>query len=121
MDPKTNAPTGDYVLSFGELLEKAENSPLELQNSPLQLTSEQRTDISKLNEFRGDLEHVKPRSWLLAVGGLPRMGANVAKAFAALLPSFSHQLEPEEIKQVETAVAMFEQLGLKHPSSPPAA
>jgi hypothetical protein len=121
MDPKTNAPTGDYVLSFGELLEKAENSPLELQNSRLQLTSEQRTDISKLNEFRGDLEHVKPRSWLLAVGGLPRMGANVAKAFAALLPSFSHQLEPEEIKQVETAVAMFEQLGLKHPSSPPAA
>jgi hypothetical protein len=62
MDPKTNAPTGDYVLSFGELLEKAENSPLELQNSRLQLTSEQRTDISKLNEFRGDLEHVKPRS-----------------------------------------------------------
>jgi hypothetical protein len=48
------------------------------------------------------------------------MGANVARAFAALLPSFSHQLELEEIAQVETAVAMFEQLGLKHPSSPPA-
>ena len=112
-DPSAKAPTGDYVLPFEKLLERAENSPL-------QLTSEQRADILKLNEFRGDLEHVKPRTWSLAVGGLPRMGANVARAFAALLPSFSHQLELEEIAQVETAVAMFEQLGLKHPSSPPA-
>jgi hypothetical protein len=112
-DPNAKAPTGDYVLPFEKLLERAENSPL-------QLTSEQRADILKLNEFRGDLEHVKPRTWSLAVGGLPRMGANVARAFAALLPSFSHQLELEEIAQVETAVAMFERLGVKHPSSPPA-
>jgi hypothetical protein len=101
------------VLTFEKLLERAENSSLKL-------TSEQRADILNLNEFRGDLEHVKPRTWCLEVGGLPRMGANGARAFAALLPSFSYQLEPEEIAQVETAVAMFEQLGLKHPSSPPA-
>ena len=60
-----------------------------------------------LNECRGDLEHVKPRTWCLEVSGLPRMGANVARAFAVLLPSFSYQLEPEEIAQVETAVAML--------------
>jgi hypothetical protein len=112
-DPSAKAPTGDYVLTFEKLLERAENSSLKL-------TSEQRADILNLNEFRGDLEHVKPPTWCLEVGGLPRMGANVARAFAALLPSFSYQLEPEEIAQVETAVAMFEQLGLKHPSSPPA-
>jgi hypothetical protein len=118
-DPKAKGPTDDYVLKFGELLEKAEKSPLELQNAPLQLTAEQRADILMLNGFRDDLEHVKPRSWLLEIGGLPRMGANAARALAALLPSFSLQLEPEEIDQVEAAVAKFEQLGLKHPSSPP--
>ena len=59
------------MLTFEKLLERAENSSLKL-------TSEQRADILNLNEFRGDLEHVKPRSWLLEVGGLPRMGAHVA-------------------------------------------
>ena len=85
------------------------------------LTTEQRADILRLNKFRDDLEHVKPRSWLLAVGGLPRMGANAAKAFAALLSSFSHQLELDEIEQVEAAILKLEQLGLKYPSSPPEA
>jgi hypothetical protein len=117
---KAEPPKGDYVLTFEELLARAKNSMLPLQNSSLQLTAEQQADILKLNEFRDDVEHVKPRSWFLEYGGLPRMGANAAKAFAALLPSFSHQLELEEIAQVETAIVNFEQLGLKYPSSPPA-
>src|SRR5207253_801343 len=39
------------------------------------------------------------------------MGANAAKAFAALLSSFSHQLELDEIEQVEAAILKLEQLG----------
>jgi hypothetical protein len=124
-DPDAETPTNkegiidDRVERFETLLERAENSALELQNSPLQLAAEQKADILKLNEFRDDLEHVKPRSWFLEVGGLPRMGANVAKAFAALLPSFSLQIEPEEVEQVEAAIAKIEQLGLERPSLPP--
>jgi hypothetical protein len=118
-DPDVERPKKDRVETFENLLERAEKSTLQLQNAPLQLTPEQQADILKLNEFRDDLEHVKPRTWFLGVGGLPRMGANAAKVFAALLPSFSHQLEPEEIAQVEAAILKLEQLGLKYPSSPP--
>jgi hypothetical protein len=110
-DPKAKPPTEDRVETFEKLLERAEKTAL--------LTPEQRADILKLNEFRDDLEHVKPRTWSLEVGGLPRMGANAAKAVAALLPSFSHRLELDEIARVEEAVSKFEQLGLKYPSRPP--
>jgi hypothetical protein len=92
-DPSVKAPTGDYVLK----LRKAAREGREFN---AQADVRATADILNLNEFRGDLEHVKPRTWCLEVGGLPRMGANVARAFAALRPSFSYQLEPEEIAQV---------------------
>ncbi len=58
-DPNAKAPEEDYVLSFIDLISKAEN-----ESPPIpQLTPDRRADILKLNEFRSDLEHVKPRTW----------------------------------------------------------
>ena len=91
---------GDYVAPFGELLSRAEKGTPYMWGAPLTLTSEQRADILKLNEFRNDLEHVKPGTRVLKVGGLPRLCANVATACGSLLVSFAHQLEEEEIEQV---------------------
>jgi hypothetical protein len=113
-DPDAEAPTGDYVLSFRELLSQAE-----VQNPLLQLTEERRTDILMLNDFRGNLEHVKPQSWCLEVGGLPRMSASAACAFEMLLQSFAHKLQaPSEI---EAAISKVKEFGLKYPSKPPGA
>jgi hypothetical protein len=104
----------DRVLSFTELLARAENA-----SPPLELTALQRVDIMMLNKFRDDLEHVKPRTWSLEVGGLPRMGAVVAEASKILLQSFSHRLEEEETDQVQTAISKLKEFALKHPSSAP--
>jgi hypothetical protein len=115
-DPHAKAPKEDYVLSFVKLLSKAENESPPL----LQLTPERRTDILKLNEFRSDLEHVKPRTWCLEIGGLPRMSMVAAEAFEILLQSFRHRLEEKEIEQVETAISTIKDFGLMRPSSTPA-
>jgi hypothetical protein len=101
-DPAAKEPTGDRILPFDQLLSRVGNA-----TPPLQLSPEQRADICKLNEFRGDLEHVKPKGWSLEVGGLPRMSASVVTAFASLLKLFSHRLEPGELEQLEAAISKF--------------
>src|SRR4051794_28081963 len=50
-DPDLPPPLGSSVQHFNQLLERA---PLEL------LAPQQREDIVKLNQLRGNLEHVKP-------------------------------------------------------------
>jgi hypothetical protein len=85
-DPDVERPKKDRVETFENLLERAEKSTLQLQNAPLQLTPEQQADILKLNEFRDDLEHVKPRTWFLGVGGLPRMGRQCCEGVRRIAP-----------------------------------
>jgi hypothetical protein len=112
-DPDVKPPEKDFVAPFTELFSRAENVSPPL----LQLTLDQRADILKLNEFRGDLEHVKPRTWSLEIGGLPRMSMVAADAFEMLLPSFSHRLD--ETKQAEAAISKLKEFGLQYPTSAP--
>lgn len=114
-DPNVEPPRKDYVALFTELLSRAEDGSAPL----LQLTAETRADILKLNEFRGDLEHVKPRTWCLEIGGLPRMSMVAAEAFENLLQTFCHRLEEGEIDQVETAISKIKEFGLKRPTTAP--
>jgi hypothetical protein len=65
---------------------------MEMGGSRLELTAEERADLNKLNNLRGDLEHVKPKSWSLDVTGLPRISAVAGRAFGRLMPSFAHHL-----------------------------
>jgi hypothetical protein len=112
-DPNVEPPKKDYVAPFHELLSRAEDGSAPL----LQLTAETRADILKLNEFRGDLEHVKPRTWCLEIGGLPRMSMVAAEAFEMLLRSFSHRLD--ETERAEAAISKLKEFGLKYPTSAP--
>jgi hypothetical protein len=105
--PEAQLPTGNYVLRFEDLLSRAENGTPHISGRPLKLTPEQRADILKLKEFRGRLEHVKPEGWSLEVSGLPRISASVAEAFAALLESFAHRLEVDELDQVKASISKF--------------
>jgi len=118
-DPTLKPPKGDYVLRLCDLLERVERGTADMMGPPLQLTPEQRADILKLNEFRGDLEHVKPQSWSLETSGLPRISANAAEAFSVLLQSFQHHLEVEEIEELERAISKLRALKSEYPSSPP--
>jgi hypothetical protein len=114
-NPDAKPPEKEYVEHFTKLLSWAEDGSAPL----LQLTAERRADILKLNEFRGDLDHVKPRDWRLRIGGLPRMSMVAAEAFEILLQSFRHRLEEEEIEQVETTISKIKDFGLNRPSSTP--
>jgi hypothetical protein len=102
-DPDVKPPEKDFVAPFTELFSRAENVSPPL----LQLTPDQRADILKLNEFRGDLEHVKPRTWSLEIGGLPRMSMVAAEVFEILLRSFSHRLD--ETEQADAAISKLKE------------
>jgi hypothetical protein len=102
-NPNAKAPTSNRVPSLETLLTMAEAGSRSVQ--PLDLTQEQRADIIRLNEFRNDLEHVKPESWLLDTTGLPRITKNVAAAFEQLFESFQHQLELDEVERTDAALS----------------
>jgi hypothetical protein len=114
-DPDAKPPEKEYVEHFTKLLSWAEDGSAPL----LQLTAERRADILKLNEFRGDLEHVKPSGWDLEIAGLPRMSRVAAETFETLFGSFRHRLEEEEIEQVETSISKIKDFGLNRPTSTP--
>jgi hypothetical protein len=71
---------------------------------PLHLTQEQRADIMKLNEYRGNLEHVKPENSTLVSTDLPRIAKNAAEVFEVLFEAFKHHLEMDEIERANYAL-----------------
>jgi hypothetical protein len=91
-----------HVLSFIELLQRAETGSGHMWGPPLQLSAEQHEDM---NAYRDKLEHVKPETWVVPLAGLDRMCASAGTAFAHLLESFSRHLQAEELKQVEAALS----------------
>jgi hypothetical protein len=101
-NPNAQPPTSNRVPFLEKLLTMAEAGSRSVQ--PLHLTQEQRADIEKLNDFRNDLEHVKPESWSLDTTGLPRIAKNVAAAFEPLFESFQHQLELDEVERINAAL-----------------
>jgi hypothetical protein len=101
-DLTAQPPTGNRVPSLEGLLKMAEEGLPSVQ--PLQLTQQQQTDILKLNEYRNDLEHVKPDSWALDTADLPRIAENVAAVFGVLFEVFKHHLELDEIDQTNSAL-----------------
>jgi hypothetical protein len=72
---------------------------------PLQLTKEQRADITKLSALRHDLEYVKPEGWPLDTTEMPRIVRNVAAVFEALFENFKHHLELDEVDQAHAALS----------------
>jgi hypothetical protein len=101
-DTTPPTPPSEHVLSFLQLLDKAQEGTPEIR---LELTAEERADLLKLNNFRGDLEHVKPKSWSFDVTDLPQISAATGRVFGHLLRSFEHHLEQEEIEAAATAIA----------------
>jgi hypothetical protein len=104
-------PSSEHVLAFLRLLEQAQIGTTEMRGGRLKLTAEERADLNKLNGLRGDLEHVKPKSWSLDVAGLPRISGVAGRAFGRLMPSFAHHLELNEIEVAETTIAKLEARG----------
>jgi hypothetical protein len=101
-DPNAQPPTSNRVPVLSDLLAMAEAGSPSLQ--PLQLTQEQRADITELSTRRHDLEHVKPESLAIDTTHLPRIAKNVAAVFDVLSEAFSHHLELDEIDQADAAL-----------------
>jgi hypothetical protein len=101
-DPNARPPTGNFVPELKELLAMAEAGSSSMQ--PLHLTQEQRADIMKLNEYRGNLEHVKPENSTLVSTDLPRIAKNAAEVFEVLFEAFKHHLEMDEIERANYAL-----------------
>ena len=64
----------------------------------------------KLNEYRDDLEHVKPGGWSLGVGGLPRIAASSAVAFGQLLGAFSQGLEFDQVTEPTASAGIIDRV-----------
>jgi hypothetical protein len=94
-DPNAQSPTSNRVPYLPELIEMAQTAQL------LHLTNEQQAHIVRLNEWRDNLEHVKPDSWSLETTDLPRIVRNVAVAFGLLFDRFQHHLEENEVERTK--------------------
>src|SRR5215831_1004445 len=101
-DPNARPPTGNFVPELKGVLAMAEAGSLSMQ--PLHLSQEQRADIMKLNEYRGNLEHVKPENSALDSTDLPRIAKNAAGVFEVLFEAFKHHLEVDEIERAYCAL-----------------
>ncbi|WP_314952082.1 hypothetical protein [Bradyrhizobium cosmicum] len=100
-------PAGDRVITFGELLDRAGDATnVHDMQGTLALTVDEKRDLLRLNDFRNDLAHVKPRGWSLEIAGLPRIFRAAAKALEQLfdMPPLRLHLEETQIERAERAI-----------------
>jgi hypothetical protein len=91
-------PNNERVESFPELLRRAQEASPDLMGAPLVLSAQEKSDLSKLNSLRDDIEHVKMTDWFLELAGLPRICRSAARTLNHLFslpPVFMHLGEPE--------------------------
>ena len=116
-------PTWDRVEEFAGLLARAQdpNEP-EMQGRHIQLTEQQQDDLRRLNSFRADIEHVKPRHWSLEVGGLPRICGTAAAVISQLISTkgVGMYLEEDELEAALSALQRVQHVAERYPSIPPA-
>lgn len=93
-DPNAQSPT-NRVPHLPELIEMAQTAQL------LHLADEQRADILRLNEWRGNVEHVKPEDWTMPTADLLVMVKNVAEAFEQLFDRFQRKLKEDEVERTK--------------------
>ncbi|MCK1492196.1 hypothetical protein IVB14_17650 [Bradyrhizobium sp. 180] len=100
-------PADDRVVTFGELLERAcDRANCHNMQGTLTLTDDDKMDLLRLNDFRNDLAHVKPRGWSLEIAGLPRIfraAAKIMRQLFGMAPLRLH-LEEDEITRAEKAI-----------------
>jgi hypothetical protein len=90
-------PAEDRVVTFGELLDRAcDTANVHDMHGTLALTENEKRDLLRLNDFRNDLAHVKPRGWSLEIAGLPRIFGAAAKAMRQLFDMVHLRLHLEE-------------------------
>lgn len=115
-------PGAGRVEEFTALLTRAlDPAEPEMGGSPLLLSEVQKTDLYRLNKFRGDLEHVKPGHWSLEVGGLPRIAGAVASAMHHLFEfnGIGLHLDEGETQAAREAVEQILVTASRFPSTPP--
>jgi hypothetical protein len=109
-DNSAKPPEDDRVLPFPALLDRAQDKKSRRDmGGTLVLTDSDKKDLRRLNSFRNDLDHVKPRGWSLEKAGLPRIIGAAAEAMRQLFmmhPLRIH-LEENELERAEEALAVI--------------
>lgn len=103
-------PADDRVITFGELLARAcDTANCHDMQGTLVLTDGEKKDLLRLNDFRNDLAHVKPRGWSLEIAGLPRIFGAAAKAIRQLfeMAPLRLHLEEDEVERAEKSIDAF--------------
>ncbi|MET4720778.1 hypothetical protein ABIF63_004884 [Bradyrhizobium japonicum] len=106
-DTDIEPPIEDRVITFGELLDRARDAThVHDMQGTLALSEDEKRDLLRLNEFRNDLAHVKPRGWSLEIAGLPRIFGVAAKAARQLfnMAPLRLHLEDHQIERAEMAI-----------------
>lgn len=92
---------------FSVLLERAQDAGrAAAMGGTLALSDRQRKALCRLNAFRNDLDHVKPREWFVQVGDLPIILGSAASALDQLfaMNSIQRDLEPAERNSAKIAI-----------------
>ncbi|PJI55118.1 hypothetical protein CTI14_07735 [Methylobacterium radiotolerans] len=84
--PDHPPPEGEFMQPISALMRRVQDgSEPEMQGRPVVLSADQKKDLVRLSFYRGQMEHVRPGSWSLATGELPRILAAAAEVIRQLL------------------------------------
>ena len=114
-------PGRDHVQPFAVLLRRAcDPSEPEMHGEPLRNSAEQKRDLERLDEFRGNIEHEKLRHWILDPLGLPRIAGVAGLAFQQLFEKgIGLHLDDDERETAVAAIRRTEAIALRYRSHPP--
>jgi hypothetical protein len=122
-EKRRRAPESERIAEFGILLDRVQSNDYgpRMMAAPIALSEDELKDLNKLNQFRGNLAHVKPTHWSLEVDGLPRMCGVAARLLGKLfdlMPVYS-RVDPGLRDQAVRALARIVEIADLHPSLPP--
>jgi hypothetical protein len=98
-------PESDRVMSFGDLLATATESPLPWSQAPLALSDDERALLERLTKVRHAIEHPKQSHHSIEPAYVAEALPVAARLTAELLGSVFHHLEPREAPGIEAMAA----------------
>ncbi|BAB51922.1 hypothetical protein [Mesorhizobium japonicum] len=108
--PGCQPPNQYRIVEFETLVDRAVDvANVHNMHGTLKLTEAESRDILRLNEFRNDLAHVKPRGWSLEIAGLPRIfgaAANAMRQLFDMAPLRLH-LDDDQIQRADKAITLI--------------
>jgi hypothetical protein len=98
------------LISFKEAMKRCQDDrymQMTIMSNKLKLSNEQKISLSELNnEFRDNIEHYIPKSWIIEIHGMPQISIDVLDIirFLAIEAGNYTHLKPSQVRRVKSLI-----------------